>query len=92
MNIIDLRGPTLFAKIASEGYCCLHGYLRLCRARGETVPNMAEFIGMHRYTLYYHYRRLAAGKIPCQKISFCMLPVITVIEAEPKLLKDKDNA
>lgn len=89
MNLSNLIEPRLFAKISFEGYCCMHGYLRLCRARGESVPGMAAFIGMHRYTIYYHYRRLAAGKTKCQKISFCMLPVIEVIEAEPKLLQEE---
>ena len=79
----NARSDSLFAKISSEGYCCFHGYLRLCRARGEPVPSMADWIGMHRYTIYYHYRALAAGKRPCQKISSCMLPEIIAIEGIP---------
>ncbi len=71
---------TVFSKIASEGYCCMAGYLRLCRARGEAVPSMADWIGMHRYTLYNHYRKLAAGKYPCQKKAECLEPVILDLE------------
>lgn len=74
----------LFSKISSEGYCCFHGYLRLCKARGESAPSMAKWLGMHRYTLYYHYRALKQGKRPCQKISWCLLPVIEVIEQQAK--------
>ena len=78
----NARMDNLQAKIFSEGYCCLHGYLRLCSARGEKVPNMAEWIGMHRYTLYYHYRALAQGKRPCQKLTTCLLPVVVTLEQE----------
>jgi hypothetical protein len=74
------RQDKLAAKVSSEGYCCLHGYLRLCRARGENPRNMAEFMGLHRYTLYYHLRALKKGERPCQKYSSCMLPIIEEIE------------
>lgn len=77
------RMDNLQAKILSEDYCCLHGYLRLCKARGEKVPNMAEWIGMHRYTLYYHYRALAQGKRPCLKLQNCLLPVVATLEPAP---------
>lgn len=84
-----LPNDTTFAKISTEGYCCMHGYLRLCKARGENVPDMAKWLGMHRFTLYYHYRRLKNNQHPCQKLSTCLMPIIEVIENDPDLLKEK---
>ena len=78
------RNEWLVARIHAEGYCCLNGYLRLCRARDEPVPAMAENIGVSPDALWYHYRKLAEGKRPCQKQSECMSTIIQEIEAEKK--------
>lgn len=80
------RKEWLIAKITSQEYCCLHGYLRLCRARGETVKDMAANIGMSQDTLWYHYRKLDGTANPpiCMRVSDCMNPVITEIEDEKK--------
>lgn len=75
----DPRKDNLAAKVASEGYCCINGYLRLCKARNEKVPDMAKWIGLHRYTIYYHYRELAANRRPCMKQGDCMSPLISEI-------------
>lgn len=48
--------------VESEGYCCMHGYLRLCKARGETPDTMAEHMGVSPSTVKYHYARLADEK------------------------------
>jgi len=79
------RKEWLVAKI-SEEYCCLNGYLRLCRARGEAVKDMAANIGMSQDTLWYHYRKMdsTAGGAQCMKFSDCMNTVITEIENEKK--------
>lgn len=78
------RKDGLLAKIYSEGYCCLNGYLRLCKARGEKVRGMAENIEISTDALFHHYRRLEKGKIPCQGFSDCLGPVIKEIENEKK--------
>jgi len=77
------RTVWLAAKVASEGYCCVHGYLRLCRARGESPKDMAENIGNSPHTIWYNYRKLAAGTLHCQNQSDCMLPIIKEIEKNP---------
>ena len=74
------RKAWLIAKVASEGYCCIHGYLRLCKARDETPKAMAENIGMSPDTIWYHYRNPPA----CQKQMTCMAPIIQIIENEKK--------
>lgn len=70
-------------KVFSEGYCCLYGYLRLCRARGETRKTMSEFSGLSPETIKNHYRRLRRGEHTCQKYSECLLPVIEDIDPSP---------
>jgi len=72
----------LIAKAYSEEYCCLRGYLGLCQARGETPKQMAKFIGVSPHTIWYHYRRLEAGKIECQNQPYCLIPIIEEIKAE----------
>ena len=72
----NARTDKLEARVASEGYCCISGYLRLCRARGEKVRAMSQWIDLHRYTLYYHFRELAKGNRPCMKRKDCMEPII----------------
>jgi hypothetical protein len=81
------RKNWLSAKVSSEGYCCLNGYLRLCRLRGETVEGMAKNIGMSADTIWYHYRKLdtelAVPNAPvCMKQMDCMKPVIDIIESD----------
>lgn len=76
------RANWLVARIHSEGYCCLNGYLRLCKARGEKPAEMADNIGMSADTLWYRYRKLDEGKIKCQKRGDCMTPIIDEIAKE----------
>lgn len=86
-----MRIPTipysLAAKIHSEGYCCINGYLRLCQARNESVPAMARFIEISPDTLWYHYRQLEQGKNKCMNWSTCLTPIITELEAIKKAPK-----
>lgn len=72
----------IYATIHSEGYCCLAGYLRLCRARGETVPAMAANFGISPHNLWHHYRRLEKEKLKCQNFSDCLQPIIDEILLE----------
>lgn len=78
------RKTWLIAKIASEGYCCIPGYLRLCKARGEETKAMAANLNVSPDTLWYHLRKNAQ----CQGFADCMKGVIDEIEAarstEPK--------
>jgi hypothetical protein len=76
-------------KVASEGYCCIYGYLKLCRARGETKKAMAEWSGIAFDTLKNHYRRLKKGEHQCQHYSECLRPVIEDIENPPSNGGDK---
>jgi len=77
------RTVWLAAKVASEEYCCVHGYLRLCKARGETPKSMAENLGVSPHTIWYNYRKLFAGNLTCAHHSDCMLPTIEEIEKNP---------
>ena len=78
------RSEGLLAKIQSDGYCCLKGYLELCRARGQNSVDMGRFIGISEHTLWYHYRRLDAGKMTCKRFADCLQPVIKEIQDEKK--------
>lgn len=76
------RRTWLIAKVANEGYCCTNAYLRLCRARGETVQDMARNIGMSPDALWYHYRKMRAGPTGavCQRFADCMDKIVKEIE------------
>lgn len=70
-----------YARIASDDYCCLYGYLRLCLARGQDAASMAEYTGVHINTVRYHLRRMKDEKIKCQKRGInCLIPDILEIE------------
>lgn len=79
----------LLNAVYSEGYCCLNGYLRLCKARGETVKGMAENIGFTKLAIWYHYRELNAGRRPCAGHCDCMDGLIKEIEGEIKMENGK---
>lgn len=79
------RTQNIQAKIQSEGYCCIKGYLGLCKAREEKVPDMAENIGLSKHTIYYHIRKGAE----CQKQQTCMQQIIHEVE---KLVADEKAA
>jgi hypothetical protein len=66
----------IFPKVASEGYCCMFGYLSLCRARGETKQQMANWLGINFWTVKYNYRCLKQGRHTCQKLEGCLKPII----------------
>ena len=70
----------LLPKIASEGYCCEYGYLKLCRARGETRREMAGFLGVKFRLIKHWYSLLKKGKVECQCYSDCLLPIVEDIE------------
>jgi hypothetical protein len=82
---------TLLPKIALEGYCCVNGYLRLCRARGESLKSMAENISIPYQTLWYNYGQLEKGNRPCKQYSDCMGPIIEEIEKEKKVNPSEDS-
>ena len=76
---------SLKAKILSEGYCCLYGYLALCRERGETVINMAKHINISPDALWYHYRKLddINSKEPkCHRYKECLDPIVQELLTE----------
>lgn len=74
------RGKSVLAKIHSEGYCCLKGYLGLCRARGESAQGMAENLSISPDAIWHHYRRLKQGAHTCQGLKDCLQPVIDAIQ------------
>jgi len=75
-----MSNHVLLAKVASEEYCCLHGYFRLCKARGETNEAMAANLNVSVWTLIYNYRQYQKKRHCCQKYSECLLPQIEEIE------------
>lgn len=78
----DPRKHWLIARIASEEYCCPHGYLRLCKARGETAKGMAENIGLSKNTIFYWYRRYKENRVHCARVQSCLMGPILEIESE----------
>jgi hypothetical protein len=71
----------LLPKVYSEEYCCLWGYLTLCRERGETYREMAGFIGVPYEQIRKAYRFLSRGKYACAKRgTLCLSPVIEDIQ------------
>lgn len=84
----------LVAKVANEGYCCPNAYLRLCRARGESVRAMAKNIGMSPDAIWYHYRKMNSDAVKgpvCQRFSDCMDVVVTEIEDERRASEKSDS-
>lgn len=77
----------IFPKLISEGYCCPYGYLKLCRARGETKASMAKWLGVPFYTMKNAFRALKRGEHVCLGYSGCMKPLIEEIEREKSSLK-----
>ena len=75
-----MANNSLLPAILDEGYCCVHGYIRLCKARGETRKGMAEFIGVPIRTVASNIYEYGCGNRPCQEHSDCMLPEIAKIE------------
>jgi len=70
----------IFPAIASEGYCCIYGYLRLCKARGETKKEMASWLKISVNTLKTNYQLLSQGRHVCQKYKDCLEPIIQELE------------
>jgi hypothetical protein len=69
--------------IYTEQYCCVAGYLELCKARGETVKGMAETAGITADAIWYHLRNLKCGKTTCLGRSDCLRPIIEEIKKSP---------
>ena len=76
------RNNKLEAKVASEGYCCVNGYLRLCKARGESTPAMADWLGLHRFRVYHYLREMKKGNCKCMNRSDCLNSIIEEINQE----------
>lgn len=78
-------------KILREGYCCMHGYLELCKARGETVITMAVNLELHpkgqerktRELIWREYRK----NPHCCGFKDCLQPVIQELKNEKKPLE-----
>lgn len=62
-------------------YCCMKGYLDLCKARGQTHFSMAVFLGVRRRTVTYHYQKLRAGEYVCPGGEGCLREVIEAISS-----------
>ena len=77
------RAGKLLAKIYSEGYCCLKGYLELCRLRGETPKGMGENLDVSAWRIQYHYRLMKQGKHVCQNKGDCLKPIIAELLLGP---------
>lgn len=68
-------------KILNEGYCCIYGYLNLCKARGETIKSMAAFLGVNKSVLWDCTRKKGKKHV-CQQTSECLQPIILEIQKE----------
>ena len=77
-----MPNTVLYKKILDEGYCCIHGYLTLCKARGEKTKNMAKFIGVAQTTVEYNLQQQAKNKRPCQGAKDCLLPIVAEIKGK----------
>lgn len=78
----NARSHNIHAKIASEGYCCVWGFLNLCKARGQTPSTMMPFLGLSRLTFYHHNRKLQNGLYTCEGKPDCLKETIEQIRAE----------
>lgn len=87
------RKHWLIAKVASEGYCCLRGYLVLCKERGETVQDMAKNIGISPDALWYHYRKFETASKPpgCMRQKDCLDSIIQELMLEKENIKKPPN-
>lgn len=63
--------------ILEEGYCCMYGYLRLCKHRGEHPSDMALYMGVASSTVRYHYTKIYEDRKNhrCQGEYGCMAPL-----------------
>lgn len=66
------RQHNIHAKLASEGYCCVYGYLKLGQSQGLTPVEMMAPLGFSRLTFYHHARKLANGQYTCRNRSDCL--------------------
>jgi hypothetical protein len=73
----------IYNSIYTEEYCCLAGYLGLCKARGETAVGMAEAAKVSPQTIWHHLRREKQGLVKCKGRSDCMLPIIEDVKKAP---------
>jgi len=77
-----MANEKLQMKIYNEGYCCPYGYLRLCRARGQTNGSIAKYQNLSIKIIQYNYRKVLSGGHKCQNLQDCLLPDIETIEKE----------
>lgn len=68
------------AWVFSEEYCCQYGYLMLCKARGETPKEMAEFSGVSKRVIWTKYREIQLGELKCAGRKDCMKPQIEEVK------------
>lgn len=60
----------------------MHGYIRLCFARGQTRKEMAEWLSVPLRTMDYNCKKYNDGEHRCQGYSDCMKPEILEIEVK----------
>jgi hypothetical protein len=65
--------------IEDEGYCCMYGYCKLAKSRGETPETMAKAMGVSKSTIAYHYTKIADATRShrCKQSPDCMKPLFT---------------
>lgn len=83
MKTQNPRNHNIHAKIASEGYCCIWGYLKLCEVRGQKPSDMMPFLGLSRLTFYHHKRKLDNGVYSCERKPDCLREAIEQISINP---------
>lgn len=83
MKTQNPRNHNIHAKIASEGYCCIWGYLKLCEVRGQKPADMMPFLGLSRLTFYHHKRKLDNGVYSCERKPDCLADTIEELSGNP---------
>lgn len=71
---------SFYSKILDEQYCCMHGYIGLCKARGETAAGMAENLNVPKRTVEHHRTLFDRGRHICQERHDCLKNVIAIIK------------
>lgn len=68
-------------------YCCVTGYVEVCRARGQGAASCAEHLGLPARTVQDYFRAVDNGTRSCRRLPDCMRPLC--LEIHQAYLRDK---
>ena len=71
---------------------CLNGFQSFCMAEGLTAKEVAELLGISKYTVYSYYRgdRLPSRRVVKRFEEVFGVDASEVFDYEPEYMKDKD--